>query len=338
MDFEGKCLAEEFGMLENRKEEQKRTVEQVTLEIQTLHKQAEQMVLGYAIEIGRRLVEVKAMLPHGAWGDYLKNKVNYSRSTANNFMLIFNKYGADQQSLFGPVAKSQTLGNLTYTKALLLLAIPEEEREDFIEQNRVDDLSSRELKKLIQEREAAEEALQAEQQERKELELKFQREKEEQDSAIKCLNSQITAAETLAQKAKMDQQKAEQQRDTARDEVKRLKQQLKELENRPIEVAVQEPDPEMMEQIRQEAVQEVKNKIKQAEEAQRHAEERVKQLEEQLASSSNPAVVAFKIHFETVQKEFFAMVDCLKQMDNNTETKMKKAFFALLEEMKKCEF
>lgn len=131
----------------------------------------------------------------------------------------------------------------------------------------------------------------------------------------------------------MDQQKAEQLRDTARDEVKRLKQQLKELENRPIEVAVQEPDQEMLEQIRQEAVQEVKNKITQAEEAQRHAEERVKQLEEQLASSSNPAVVAFKIHFETVQKEFFAMVDCLKQMDNNTETKMKKAFFALLEKM-----
>ena len=90
MDFEGKCLAEEFGMLENGKEEQRRTVEQVTLEIQTLHKQAEQMVLGYAIEIGRRLVEVKAMLPHGAWGDYLKNKVNYSRSTANNFMRIFH--------------------------------------------------------------------------------------------------------------------------------------------------------------------------------------------------------------------------------------------------------
>lgn len=32
------------------------------------------------------------------------------------------------------------------------------------------------------------------------------------------------------------------------------------------------------------------------------------------------------------------MVDCPKQMDNNIETKMKKAFFALLEEMKKCEF
>ena len=46
-----------------------RTVEAVTLEIQTLQRQAQQLLLGYAIEIGRRLVEVKAMLPHGQWGD-----------------------------------------------------------------------------------------------------------------------------------------------------------------------------------------------------------------------------------------------------------------------------
>ena len=34
-----------------------RTVEAVTLEIQTLQRQAQQLLLGYAIEIGRRLVE-----------------------------------------------------------------------------------------------------------------------------------------------------------------------------------------------------------------------------------------------------------------------------------------
>ena len=35
-----------------------RTVETVTLVIQTLQRQAQQMLLGYAIEIGRRLGEV----------------------------------------------------------------------------------------------------------------------------------------------------------------------------------------------------------------------------------------------------------------------------------------
>ena len=105
-----------------------RTVETVTLEIQTLQRQAQQMLLGCAIEIGRRLVEVKAMLPHGQWGEYIKQKVGYSQSTANNLMRIFEEYGAPQQSMFGPEANSQALGNLSYTKALQLLAIPAEER------------------------------------------------------------------------------------------------------------------------------------------------------------------------------------------------------------------
>ena len=54
-----------------------RTVEAVTLEIQTLKYQANEqakILLGYSIEIGRRLVELKAMLPHGQWGTYIKEQ------------------------------------------------------------------------------------------------------------------------------------------------------------------------------------------------------------------------------------------------------------------------
>lgn len=69
--FEARCLAADAGM----GLEPERTVEQVTVEIQALHKQAQQMALGYAIEIGRRLVEVKAMLPHGQWGEYLRERL-----------------------------------------------------------------------------------------------------------------------------------------------------------------------------------------------------------------------------------------------------------------------
>ena len=45
-----------------------RTVETVALEIHTLQRQAQGIVLSYAIEIGRRLEEAKAMLSHGEWG------------------------------------------------------------------------------------------------------------------------------------------------------------------------------------------------------------------------------------------------------------------------------
>ena len=135
-----------------------RTVEAVTLEIQTLQRQAQQLLLGYAIEIGRRLVEVKAMLPHGQWGTYIKEQVGYSQSTANNLMRIFEEYGAAQQSIFGPEANSQALGNLSYTKALRLLALPADERETFVEEYHVEDMSTRELEAAIKDKEAELEA------------------------------------------------------------------------------------------------------------------------------------------------------------------------------------
>lgn len=158
---EGQLLSEEYGLStpsapKNDTPAPVRTVETVTLEIRTLQRQAQQVVLGYAIEIGRRLEEVKAMLPHGRWGEYLKQEVNYSQSTAQNFMRIFREYGASQQSLFGGAANSQALGNLTYTKALQLLALPDaEERERFVVEHDVEAMSTRELDKALKERDEA---------------------------------------------------------------------------------------------------------------------------------------------------------------------------------------
>lgn len=125
-----------------------RDIQTVTTEIRTLHRQAQGMILNYAIEIGRRLKEAKSLLEHGEWGEWLETEVDFSRSTANNFMKIFEEYGAKQVSLFGD-ANSQTIGNLPYTHALKLLAVPAEEREEFVEEHHVEDLSSRELDRLI---------------------------------------------------------------------------------------------------------------------------------------------------------------------------------------------
>lgn len=148
-------MSQEIAVTERVMGLETRTVETVTLEIITLHQQAAQVQLGYAIEIGRRLVEVKAMLPHGTWGDYIKQRLNYAHSTANNFMRIFEEYGASQLGLFGPEANSQALGNLSYSKALALLVLPAEEREEFVETHDVESLTERELKQALKERDEA---------------------------------------------------------------------------------------------------------------------------------------------------------------------------------------
>ena len=132
-----------------------RNIDVVTTEIKTLCEQARALALSYAIEIGRRLDEAKGMLSHGDWSEWLKNEVNFSQSTANNYMLLFKEYGSMQISIFGAELKSQSFGNLSYTKALKLLSIPGEEREDFISDNNVEDMSVRDLDKLIKERNEA---------------------------------------------------------------------------------------------------------------------------------------------------------------------------------------
>lgn len=132
-----------------------RDIQTVTTEIWMIRRQVEQTALSGAIEIGRRLTEAKELLPHGEWGKWLQEEVSFSQRTANNFMRLAAEYGDAQVSLFG--GNPQALADLPYTKALQLLAVPEEEREEFAAANHVADLSSRELEKLIRERDAAQE-------------------------------------------------------------------------------------------------------------------------------------------------------------------------------------
>lgn len=136
--------------------EKARSIEVVTDEIKSLVSSAQSVMLGYAVEIGRRLVEAKDLLPHGEWGKWLREKVEFSQSSANNFMKLFEEYGDRQFTLFGAaVSNSQTFGNLSYTKALRLLAVPGEEREEFAEEHDVGNISVRELDRVIKERDEA---------------------------------------------------------------------------------------------------------------------------------------------------------------------------------------
>ena len=75
-------------------------LQQLAVEIVTFDRQAKITAVSCAIEIGERLLEAKELVPHGEWGNWLKKNVNYSQSTANNFMRLYKEYGNDQGSLF----------------------------------------------------------------------------------------------------------------------------------------------------------------------------------------------------------------------------------------------
>ena len=127
-----------------------RTPEIIAAEINSIKLQTRNIVLFNSIEIGKRLTEAKAMLEHGQFGPWLKS-VEFTSSTANNLMRIYEEYGADQGALFCDNAKSQAVGKLSYTQAVMLLGVPREEREAFIEDNNAAELSVRALQAKIKE-------------------------------------------------------------------------------------------------------------------------------------------------------------------------------------------
>lgn len=198
-----------------------RDIQTVTTEIWMIRRQVEQTALSGAIEIGRRLTEAKELLPHGEWGKWLQEEVSFSQRTANNFMRLAAEYGDAQVSLFG--GNPQALADLPYTKALQLLAVPEEEREAFAEEHNVADLSSRELEKLIRERDAAQEETAQAEAARDETARRLAAALEAQEDAAKVGAAQRSRAEVAEAKAKELEDKLERAQKKAKEAAAALK-------------------------------------------------------------------------------------------------------------------
>lgn len=144
---EGAALSEMFG--ESAPVETERGIEAITEEIIFYKNVGGQAV----IEIGRRLTEAKAQLKHGEWLPWLREKVEFSETSAQNFMRIAREYG-----------NTHLVGDLGASKALVLLALPASERENFAsekhlvngEEKSVSEMSKRELEEAIRQRKLAE--------------------------------------------------------------------------------------------------------------------------------------------------------------------------------------
>lgn len=321
-----------------------RDIQTVTTEIRTLHRQAQRMILGYAIEIGRRLTEAKEMLPHGQWGDWLKTEVEFSQSTAQNFMRIFAEYGDSQTSLFGD-AKSQTLGNLPYTHALKLLAVPAEEREEFIEEHRVEELSSRALEKLIRERDEArsaaaelEEEVEAAGAELEDLKEKLDGAERDLEAAEAAWKADEAALQAEVEKAKAEAEKRLADAAAAAESAKKAKEKLKQLQENP------EVPAEVLEKLKGEAAEaaqrelsaekaEAEAKVREAVQAAEAAAKRAEEAEKKLRTA-DAETAAFKARFVDIQRAFATLREMRQAADEEKAAGMARAVRALLEQEK----
>lgn len=194
------------------------------------------------VDIGLRLIEAKEMLSHGAWLPWLEAQAQFSEKTAQNYMRVAREF-----------PNPQLVADLGVRKALALLELPPSERESFAEENNVIDMTSRELEKAIKERDTA----------RQEAEAARADAQTAEESRAK-MEADMKALEAIHRSA----QEGEAQ---AREALAKAQAELKELRERPVEVAV-EVDQEAVEQARADAVAEMQAKVDAAEKQRKEVE------------------------------------------------------------------
>lgn len=331
-----------------------RDIEIVTAEIVTIKRQAQQVLITAAIEIGRRLTEAKAMIPFGEWGKYLEERVEYSQSTANNLMKIYKEYGSDQDSLFDGFANSQAFANLNYTQALALLSVPAEEREQFAVENDVENKSTREIQELIRQRDeaiTAKEGAEAALAEAQDMVDTAADKLAEKDSRLKFAEAAVADREKEAADLRSLLEKA-------KDAEKKAKAQLKEARENPV---ISE---DKMAQLRQEA--EATAGAEAAQKAAKRFEAKLAKAEKELAAAkqaaedakreaqqeketaeaalqqlklASPEAAVFKTHFAQAQSSFNSLLGSyynIQQVDPAMATKFKTAIMTMLEQLKKA--
>lgn len=310
-----------------------RTIETVTGEILDLKREAGEAIL----DIGARLIEAKGMLSHGEWLPWLTERVEFSERTAQNFMRLAREW-----------SNPQTLADLGASKALALLALPAEEREQFLNETHevsgkektVIDMSARQLEQAIKDRDEARKAAETAKAEASLAEQS--RAKMEAD--MKVVNA--TLASARAEKEQADREAA------------RLERELTELKSRPVDVAVETvADPEAIAQARAEAVAEMQAKLDKAKAAKAKAEEKRKEAEAALEQtkallqsaeqarknavlSSDEDMATFKVLFQQAQEQANKMRGILLKLRNRPDGTAaqgaEKAMKALAEAIGRC--
>jgi len=199
-----------------------RDINSITQAFKITLAQAQRMALSYVVQLGQLITEAKELLDDGKeFERWLSEEVGFKKATAYNYMKIAAEYGGQQVNLFGEVKGK--LGSLSYSQALALLAIPADEREEFAETNKVEDMSARELKQAIAERDEARRERDTAEREKEDALWEKQNAEDEKAAAEKAL-----AAEKAS---RPDVSAIEKRAETAEENSKRLEKLLKDAEN-----------------------------------------------------------------------------------------------------------
>ena len=301
-----------------------RDIETITGEILEAKRAGGEAIL----TIGRCLIEAKEQLPHGEWLPWLNERVEFSERQARRFMQLYRE-----------CSNRPALADLGATKALALLALPAEERERFVEEHNVVDMTSRQLQQAIKERDEARAA--AEHAQADAAAAEQARAKMADD--MRLLNARLEGS-------REDRDQAIRDREQAMQEAGRLEKELAELKARPVDVAVETVvDQEAIDKATAEVRAEMKEKLKIARSQRREAEEALAAAQEQLDRlrkedkraelSSDKDLAQFELLFGQAQETVNMMHGILKKVmirDEDAAVWMREALCALADGVRRC--
>lgn len=306
----------------------------------------EDIIVEAEIEIGGKLCEVKSMVPHGEWGKWLEENVDYSQSTAENLMKMYEEYGSGQIRLGDTWRNSETFAKLTFTQHLALLKIPYEERREFAEENNVSEMSTRQLQQAIRERdEARAEAEEANAQLRDanqnvlDMQQKLANAKSD-EGAWKEQIDKLTAAKHLAEVGEKN----------AAQKVEVLEKQLKDAQKKQREIRAElkkaKENPEIpeatMEQLRREAeavaldkaAGDIQKQLDAATAALAAEQEKTRTIEEKLVAAqrkSDPELVECNVMAQKLRADFRGLINWIVKISVSDKAKSEK----MLEQMRR---
>lgn len=282
---------------------QERTLPVIASEILFIESQVARTALEGAIQIGLKLKEAKEQVEHGQWENWCRENLNYSKSKTEKLMRIASEYG-DENSIY---AKTYTCTDLSISKALSLLQVPEEEVKNFSENNDVESMTVKELNDKIK-------ALESEK-EMRAVEVNVLTEEYEKrltaaDEELEHIKNELTELQdsTADPDALAD---LEAKLEKAKEKEKKLKEEMKQ-EKESRDLQIQQAVEEKADQMRKEAEQAAAGRLSEAESLNTELAEKLDHLEKKLESRTDESLLLFKLKSDQLQEVFR---ECLQAAD-----------------------
>lgn len=307
-----------------------RTKETIMAEVKATIEHVETTAMLGAIKIGKCYSELKELIPHGGWYEYIEENTGHSPKKVERFMKIATKFGDESTPLGSLFSKTTISSDLSIYKALSLIALPDEEVETFVENHDIKDMTVKELeaeiKALKEKNTDLEAAAQKAQEERQKIEEDLDKAWAEMKSIEESGSGnqeELEAKEQEIQKLRADLEKNKEAQSKLKDKIAQSEADTQ----KKIEEALEKTKWETARKIdkaRQEAREAVDKELDEA-------RENIERLSKELAAAGNEDILKIKIKAEQLQMVFAELTEIIGNLEAERQEKMTAFLKTILE-------